>query len=211
MNKFHHTHYFNMIEVALAMAVIAFGMISIMALFPVGLTASRNAVAENYSADAADQFMSYIQGRANADRANFDALFGSSGFLSDGPPDVAANMDTWSNAFLEHLRTGSPTQMARGLDIFECSSYGPVLPAGKQVFFITQGADNAAGLDFSAALVVWKSAVSTKVLVNGSPLEESDNTFSHYAGLNVEISWPLERPYAEREKRYYYLEIKRPE
>lgn len=205
---------FNMIEVALAMAIIAFGMISVLALFPVGLTASRNAVAENYSADAADQFISYIRGFAGASRDNYDELFvGGGSLLRDVvPAAVSANMDAWSKAFLEALRgVVPPTPVTEGLNVFECTAFNPVDPARNQVFFITQGADNAAGLDFSAALVAWKKSLGTRVQADGTWLNIIDDGFQHYAGLCVEISWPLEIAYSEREKRYYYIEIKRPE
>lgn len=50
-----------MIEVLLALTVIAIGMTSVLGLFPVGLNASRNAVAQNCSADVADQLITYLR------------------------------------------------------------------------------------------------------------------------------------------------------
>ena len=53
--------FFNMIEVLLALTVIAIGMTSVLGLFPVGLNASRNAIAQNCSADVADQLITYLR------------------------------------------------------------------------------------------------------------------------------------------------------
>ena len=39
-------HYFNMVEIALALAVLAIGMSSILVLFPVGINANKAAIAE---------------------------------------------------------------------------------------------------------------------------------------------------------------------
>ena len=52
--------FYSMIEMALAIGVVAVGMISVLALFPVGLDANRDAVAESYAADAADMFLNFF-------------------------------------------------------------------------------------------------------------------------------------------------------
>lgn len=67
--------FFNMIEVLLALTVIAIGMSSILGLFPVGLNASRNAIAENMSADVADQMVTYIRVRGESTDAAYIATF----------------------------------------------------------------------------------------------------------------------------------------
>ena len=54
---------FNMIEVALALVILAIGLSSVLVLFPVGLKASRSSVADNNLADIAEQMGSYIQSK----------------------------------------------------------------------------------------------------------------------------------------------------
>ena len=46
-------HPFNMVEIALAMAIIAIGLSGILVLFPVGINASKSAIADNNLADIA--------------------------------------------------------------------------------------------------------------------------------------------------------------
>ena len=50
-----------MIEVALAMAIIAIGISSILVLFPVGINASKSAIADNNLADIAEYIFGYYK------------------------------------------------------------------------------------------------------------------------------------------------------
>ena len=54
---------FNMVEVALALVILAIGLSSVMVLFPVGLRASRASVADNNLADIAERVASYLQAK----------------------------------------------------------------------------------------------------------------------------------------------------
>lgn len=75
MKKRFIRHGFNMVEVALALAIIAIGISSILVLFPVGANANKAAIANNNLADIAEYMMSYIragvtsEGIANAERS----------------------------------------------------------------------------------------------------------------------------------------------
>lgn len=64
-----------MIEVALAMAIIAFGMTSILGLFPVGLNALRNSMAENFCAESVENIMGFMKNYAEYSPANYDHVF----------------------------------------------------------------------------------------------------------------------------------------
>ena len=52
-------HGFNLVEVALAMAVVGMGIAGVMALFQLGMQQSRDAVGDNYAADSAEQFITF--------------------------------------------------------------------------------------------------------------------------------------------------------
>ena len=64
-----------MIEVLLALAVIAVGMTSVLGLFPVGLKASRQAVAENCSADVANQMVTYMRVMGEVNQTQYAKAF----------------------------------------------------------------------------------------------------------------------------------------
>jgi len=54
---------FNMVEIALAVAVISIGLSAVMVLFPVGINATRAAMDENICNDAAEYITRYIRGK----------------------------------------------------------------------------------------------------------------------------------------------------
>lgn len=53
--------WFNMVEVALATAIVGIGFVSILALFPVGLNTSRDAMSESYAAEIGDQIINVVE------------------------------------------------------------------------------------------------------------------------------------------------------
>lgn len=52
---------FNMIEIALALVILAIGLSSVLVLFPIGLNAGKSSVAENNLADVAEQVVAFLQ------------------------------------------------------------------------------------------------------------------------------------------------------
>ncbi len=54
---------YNLVEVILALGVVAIGVVSIMALFPIGANASRDASMETYAANTADEMLQFIKYR----------------------------------------------------------------------------------------------------------------------------------------------------
>lgn len=62
---------YNLVEVVLALGVLAIGVCSIMGLFPVGAAATRDAVAETYAANAADQLVQRLKFKIKDDWVNW--------------------------------------------------------------------------------------------------------------------------------------------
>lgn len=220
------TFYFNMIEVALAMAIIAFGMTSILGLFPVGLNASRVSQAENYSAAIVEQLYGYIKNYAESSKANYDTyIYDSANGLptainrgaSIGSP--SRTLDVHTTSFLSDYmanNTAVYSEFFTGSCIYRVPMGGTVMPC---VYFIVQGPSNTKVIDFSAMMLVWKSPVKSLVATgnaaNATNWVEWPSSATYYykdiAGLNIEISWPLEKNYADREKRFYYFVVSRPQ
>ena len=59
--------YFSMVEMVLAIGVSVIGVICVLGLLPVGLNASRDAVADNYLPDMAQMMLTYIQVNSDLD------------------------------------------------------------------------------------------------------------------------------------------------
>jgi len=157
---------FNMVEVALALAVIGIGLVSILAFFPIGLTAARDAAADSYVADSADHLLHWQAAQMKT----------SWPFTAASPEETkAASTSSFPGAY----PFGSDTISGSGNN-----------------FKITQGND------FSAEYIVWR----TKVEGFGSLSIGMDVA----CAINLEVSWPVVAPYAQRKKAYYYLEVFKP-
>ena len=57
------TYKFNMVEIALAIAIIAIGLSAVLVLFPVGINATRAAMDENSSADVSEFVANFVRGQ----------------------------------------------------------------------------------------------------------------------------------------------------
>ena len=214
-------YYFNMIEVVLAMAIIAFGMTSILGLFPVGINASQNAIANNCGSDAVEQFMGYFKSYAETSMpptTHFTSLFGTSSITGllreqDQLATIRDAANTESQNFLNALRLNpanpaAPYSKIAGWQMYK-SNYQALHSGQNPIYFVTQGQENTFPADFTAMIIAWKQPISSNVNL-GTWRTISDSNYTQGAGLNIEISWPLEKSYADREKRYYYFEIKNP-
>ncbi|MEI8246907.1 MAG: hypothetical protein WCI51_13830 [Lentisphaerota bacterium] len=219
--------FFNMIEIALAMAIIAFGMTSILGLFPVGLNACRNSVAENYSADAVEQFSSYLKAYAESSRANFDKLFGPAGFYTETKPvATSANCTDATKDFLQGISFGkdhsglayTPAPIVTGWTIFPAKN-----AALTNVYFVASGSGNYMNTsgavfpstDFTGMIMVWKSPIAYYRPQNNPPDSwalATDNAYVTGAALNIEVSWPPDvADYTARHKKTFYIEVTRPQ
>ena len=88
--------YFNLVEVALSIGILAIGVTAILALFPVGFDRSRQAIGENYCAEAADSLFSYIARDATSDVDNWNYLIRSDLASPSIPINKAVFTDDYS-------------------------------------------------------------------------------------------------------------------
>jgi type II secretory pathway pseudopilin PulG len=181
------TRRFTLIEVTLALIVIAIGLMSIMALFPVGANANRDAIAENYAADAADQMLGFLASQIREDWSFWnnidDELVNISG--------VPANIGSWTaqtGTNLYHTTVG-----------------------GSRVYRMQQSTtvDAAEVIDFDAVIRVWQTAMDTwrfdsTVGTSGAWVPNSTDS-----QVNIELSWPSGLPYNRRRKAYYSIGVAR--
>ena len=191
---------FSLIEVVLGLGLIAFGLISIAALFPVGLRANQAAVGETYAAEHADQFLHVFKARITA------------------PDNEQANWGTYAVGLPASKPLGSEpvsgwaTWLQQGLVTYEAAGSNGEFHRLRQWAYseVVGGKETFKDVQFSAVCRVWRTPVSLTRYEDGSwntidfPAEEA-------VALNVEISWPADRPYASRQKAVYQLEVYRPE
>ena len=192
--------FFNMIEVTLAIAVVGIGMASIMALFPVGINSSRDAIAENYAADCAEQFIAYIEreckGNASYWANTLQKAYSANGFYT-------LDVTSGTPFFNQGIETFKPIPVStEEKNIFHLDTPNA---NNNSIYRITQGSTICT--DFDAVIRIWKTPV-VSTLYSGNWTSYTDNPpYSASAGLNFEVSWPTDKPYAARSKKYYYKEI----
>lgn len=187
---------FNLVEVALAIAIVGLGITGIISLFPVGIKATNDAIGENYSSFVANRFLGYLARMCN----NPAKSYGTSTrdfweeYISPAPdveiPDeIPLEADETSATF-----ESSPIEGG----IFSSDNPG--------LYRIKQGSSSYT--DFHATIRVWKSQIENMYIYN---VNYPAIPYDYAVALNIEISWPVEKPYSIREKKYYRIEIFRQE
>jgi type II secretory pathway pseudopilin PulG len=187
---------FNMIEVLLALGVIAIGAVSIMALFPYGFASSRDSVAESFAGDSADQFLHWFAAQARTPGGW--AITADPTWLPAAKPPVPAPGASETPAW------GTAAAITPNLQYQQHSADAGVL---KVVF--QRGSAAMPIVDFSSVYRLWREDVTTP---NPNPTIGGSITMSPLSALaiNLEASWPAELPYQRRQKAVYRLEVFKP-
>ena len=209
-------NHFNLIEIVLTVAVIAFGVVVILGMLPKGLRAARNAGMESFAADVIDQMCNYLTYSKSVSKE----LEKITTF-----PDLSE----YDNIKYVQLLSGDSG------DFKQVNVYGLAASTAKKGLYaivrgetVNNGGDNEAVVDFSGLLYVWRSPAKYSCVAEKQhkgddahkkmhdcgkegctferkTVDESDRTVQ----VNMELSYPLSLPYAERTKRYYSFEVEK--
>ena len=201
---------FNLIEIALAAAVIAIGMSSILVLFPVGINASNSAAADNMIPDVADYVLSNVECEVQA-------------HWRDG------NGKAITNQFLQRLPTEKPASAGTFNDFSGKDPFFPTggedSPDGKFCYHQSYTVDGTTVTDFAAEVLIWQEDEPVVLLQKSSPgkAEKVLSGMVKSGSINMdsgpvsigapavavcaEISYPAELPYDRREKYYFRREM----
>lgn len=203
---------FSLVEIVLALVVIAVGIIAIMGLFPAGMQANQSAVSQQVANDAGDQFLRYFASQAKRDWRVINALpidradgdeseilwqtSDASGIINEVPGVALSYNDEDNDGAFDYLN-------------------GPDDNDRSGLFRIVQRTDALAGgtvPDFTGVIRAWKSAATYKAYDRETRAWSGLKPVSPDAGItvNVEISWPENRPYANRDKAIYSMDVFRP-
>ena len=211
-------HEFNLVEIALAIAIIAIGISQILVLFPIGLNTNKEASADNNMADIGEYLMSYLRAGYEADltRPAASKKFNLPTSLSDlEAGDEGLDVNNVPTAWVP---LDSKTQAA---SCFYRSN---------NVFLFQQKSlvEGTYIADFSVIAKVWSDtkfdiylpdiyhqftstaphyASSANLNAGGTSLSTYLTTKNIIRAFNIELSWPAEIPYAEREKKVFRFEL----
>ena len=195
-------NFFNLVEVTLCIGVIAIGITGVMSLFPIGFNATRSAIGETYSAYAANQFLAYLTRNSNDTTKRYPTGTPTRDFWEEFVYPAATSED----AIPEN--DNIPTEDDEDDATFTLASSDTMIYSSDKpgLYRIKQGTSNIT--DFHATVRIWRSKIENLYIYNNNIAEIS---YEYAVRFNVEVSWPVEKDYAHREKRYYCIEVFRQE
>jgi len=183
---------FSLMEVILAMTVLVVGLVFVLRLFPVGLSASREAIAEKYSAESVDHFLHIYALMLKSSAAAWEKY--GTNLPTSKPGAAESNWEAWESISSEHT----------------IYSYGA--PDNYSLWRVEQRAPGTDAADFMAVFRIW--------IDESIQVWDYDSTSSSWVSsyimpatalaINLETSWPAGIPYARRSKGSYRLEIFKP-
>jgi hypothetical protein len=178
--------YFNLIEIVLSLGVIAFGITSVMAVFPIALKNVENSIGEDGASNVSDIMNSFL------------------GHLLKDPNSYSTG-DTITSVL---TAAGIPSTQPDGDIDFQKEDL-----KGEPYKIVDKGAGEfqVTTQDLNSVVCVWydkKQKLSMKFLKSdGTQFEPATTPQDYIAGLYIEVSWPAEIPYSAREKRLYYRTV----
>ena len=204
---------FTLVEVLMAMGICVIGVCSIMVLFPVGATASRDAAMASYASNTAEQILSFAKMCIEEDNGTdgyraFNAFTGwsvdNTTSYSDGTPKETAPDDYEKDEKKFNLKTefNYSGKIASVIDTFltnDGTTITPLYNGTVYHFDFTSGNGSDKYSDFNCYASVYAKPVYA----------DKDQTFKmpFAAELHVEISWPAELDYSKRHKRDFSLNV----
>lgn len=208
-------YYFNMVEIALALAVLAIGISSILVLFPVGINANRSAIADNNLADISEYLMGYLRAGCAAEWAKIaadknnapnvgDYFFTDKIATSYGAIDTVGDSSGIDPESTDYTDIDSNTRWISP-NLYQVSTSGSY---PNSVFLYKQ--TTGVIVDFAAVVKVWRENPDFLIRKADNSIDKipSPGNLRPYATvLCIEISWPAQAPYAQREKRLFRQEI----
>ena len=209
-------NHFNLIEIVLTVAVIAFGVVVILGMLPKGLRAARNAGVESFASDVIDQMCNYLSYSHSA-REELEEI------------TTFPDLSEYDNIKYVQLLSGDSDDD----DFKQVNVYGLAASTAKKGLYaivrgetVNNGGDNEAVIDFAGLLYVWRSPAKYKAVKathkgddankkmhdcgkEGCTFERDTVDSSRTVQVNMELSYPLSLPYEERTKRYYSFEVEK--
>ena len=217
---------FNMIEIALALVILAIGLSSVLVLFPIGLNAGKSSVADNNLANVAEQVMAYLQSELTVP-ANWNEQGGSAN-SSIGEFEVEPTDSAIPKA--EDFEGDDSSATSTGMD----GLLKKVDQANAKTYYLYRqysgsGADRV--MDFEAMIRVGldqnsmseqyyldlkdgcvKKLSSTYDDDSEHPRMQKSGPITNllpkfYKTVIVEFSWPADADWSKREKRIFRMEL----
>ena len=197
-------HPFSLVEILLALGVVCIGICSVMVLFPVGVSANRDASMETYAAQAADQLLHYLEYKIETYSPAVNPLvqlaaeYNVNSSKPSIPSDLTQQLDDASE---DPDNPGTPNSWMQISDQPQIFRY-----RGTSVFqfisvkeFSNSMNVNSADIDYRGLLRVWVSDVQSS-----STPDFAGNTHVS-AIIHVLASWPAQLPESQQQSEEFTL------
>lgn len=207
---------FNMVEVMLAVIVVALGIASTFVLFPVGLNASKDAVAESRVADISETAALIVQSEvipniietANNKGYSFKAIGNSSDYFCERP---TASSDSAIDKVIDPENPGGSAVSGTDLNRIDKGHYVYVskVPDSGEVLFaaavkVYLDRDGTGDNGFENEYFCTRDGIRKYSEIKGS----AGNCINKFLlPVAVEVSWPVTVPAGDREKRVFRFEL----
>lgn len=130
------SNYFSLVEVTLAIGILATGMGLIIALIPIGIRQTRDSIGQNYSAIFAEDIYSYLSSLPKEEWSSLSSLPSYTELFTNGQPSTI-------------ISSINQLHKIEGTDLFSTNKNG--------VFAISKSTLSRREEDFSAQIVIWQS------------------------------------------------------
>ena len=221
-----------MVEIALAMVVIALGISGILGLFTVGVNSKKAAIRENNVADAAEYVLGIYKafvatkyetwdGKTKITVENLPSILGLAGAVSD---KSALNIADWdvNGTGTKYFRLDGNTASGKETGIYYTSS-STAIPQIFCYMTVREGDTESDGkktyiADSQLQGYIWATKVPATFTdasgvssgTGGSGTKTIDLDYEYGVRIYLELSQPVEKPYDEREKQVFVLDVMNP-
>ncbi len=178
-----------MVEITIAMGVIAIGFTAILGLFPIGLQSNKDAAAYNYAGEAMQSMMNYITAYS---KSNWN--------VATGLDDDHADLGTY--------KVGDAiTSISGATGISSVDNQSGVYLIERKTDMDNDGVDDGPNdvTDFQGVAKIWRLADTDYSTYNKTDYKTSSALPSTYTPasteaiiLNIELTWPANIKYANR-------------
>ena len=205
---------FNLIEILLAVVILSLGMTSVFVLFPAGLSNHKTAVAENSFADLAEFIISRVRAEVamssdhekvsyTFDTPDASVMEDSSGWVEVDEEGTLMKKNGNSCTYLVRQLSGPADDRYTDFSAVALIYRENTENANADPFF---GSELMVPEDYSSAPKSFKDMKSAGTTVATATMRELDLS-DFVIPMVLEISYPANKPYADREKVYFRFEI----
>ena len=211
-------HNFNLIEIALAICVIAIGLTGVMSLFALGAKTNRQSIANNNMSNIAEYMLGSIKSIIQS-KATFDNFMPDGSMLSKFDLDYDSDKATTK---VDNVTNPEGNWVSlTGED--KSKSFMLRHPTHENVFLFRQmsqtDSSDTPTVDFACIAYIWREKIPFPEIPTELKKEDANgqNTHKDYdqgylrpqyaSAICLELSYPAEFPYERREKQVFRLEL----